>query len=319
MSIKWNKSSRFKPEVVLKRIAAVRTRTPGSKGSSFSGWELDLSMPSLHSMLQFPEAAQHVDHATLIWKAVSQDPDELTKDSFLKEINRQLSATLSQRDEHFRVLTSLSLQSNLKLGTITIDGVRLHFSGRSYPRKFIEPRSKVIQSQSLPVTEDSQNYSKVVANVIAKNPANAITLSIRSIDLYRSLWCLFCNAEMELLGQSWIPINSVRLGAIHSVHHLDGSVAIDSAWFEPHHISTSPHTPKDLIRLKGRVLSSLKAIKRCPYSEAIHQALLMYVRALDEWNQTTAFTKLWSALERLTSPGRADYDAVVRRCCVDLL
>ncbi len=41
--------------------------------------------------------------------------------------------------------------------------------------------------------------------------------------------------------------------------------------------------------------------------------MLLYARAFDEWNQNTAFTMLRSAVERLASPGRGDYDDVVRR------
>ncbi|GAB4058189.1 hypothetical protein GCM10028811_07780 [Uliginosibacterium sediminicola] len=38
------------------------------------------------------------------------------------------------------------------------------------------------------------------------------------------------------------------------------------------------------------------------------------MRAFDEWNQTTAFTRLWGAVERLVSPGHGNYDVLVRRC-----
>ena len=80
MPVKWKK--RFNPEHVLKRIAAARTKNPDGKGSSFSGWDLDYCLPSLHTMLEFPDAARDMDHAALIWKAVASDPGELTRESF---------------------------------------------------------------------------------------------------------------------------------------------------------------------------------------------------------------------------------------------
>ncbi|WP_143062564.1 hypothetical protein [Variovorax sp. OV084] len=40
----------------------------------------------------------------------------------------------------------------------------------------------------------------------------------------------------------------------------------------------------------------------------------MFVRALDEANQATAFTRLWAGVERLASPDHGNYEALVRRC-----
>ena len=314
MPVKWKKSSRFKPEFVLKRIAAVRTRNPEGKDASFSGWELNNTLPLLHSMLEFPPIARDIDHANLIWKAVAYDPEELTRESFLKELNKQLSAELSQREEKFYVLTSVSLESRLDLGTISVESVRIQFCGSVYPRKFETHRSARIQDQQVPATESPQNYNKVIAIVTAKKPALALTAALRAIDLHRALWCLFCNAQMEIIGRSWIPINSVRLGAIHTVHRLNGSTATEDVWFEPHNVQTDCYKPNDVAKVRQRVCSLLQRLTLCPYREDIVEALLLYVRALDEWNQTTAFTRLWGAVERLSSPGRGDYDAVVRRC-----
>lgn len=314
MPVKWKKSSRFKPELVLKRIVAVRTRNPEGKGASFSGWELNNTLPLLHSMLEFPPVARDIDHANLIWKAVAHDPEELTRESFLKELNKQLSLELSQREEKFHVLTSVSFESQLDLGTTTIESVRIQFCGSVYPRKFVANRSVQIQDQRVPAAESPKNYNRVIATVTAKKPALALTAALRAIDLHRALWCLFCNTEMEMIGRSWIPINSVRLGAIHTVHRPNGSTAAEDVWFEPHNVPTDPYKPKNVAEVRQRVRSTLRRLTLCPYREDIVEALLLYVRALDEWNQTTAFTRLWGAVERLSSPGRGDYDAVVRRC-----
>ncbi|MBK1685344.1 hypothetical protein CKO18_17470 [Rhodoferax fermentans] len=268
----------------------------------------------LHSMLVFPPVARDIDHANLIWKAVAYDPGELTKESFLKELNKQLSVELSQREEKFHVLTSVSFESQLILGKTIVENVQIQFCGSMYPRKFATSRSVQIQDQRVPATESPQNYNKIIATVTAKRPALALTAAMRAIDLHRALWCLFCNKEMEMNGRSWIPINSVRLGAIHTIHRPNGSSATEEIWFEPHNVATDPYKPKDAAKVRQRVRLTLRRLSRCPYREDIVEALLMYVRALDEWNQTTAFTRLWSAVERLSSPGYGDYDAVVRRC-----
>jgi hypothetical protein len=38
------------------------------------------------------------------------------------------------------------------------------------------------------------------------------------------------------------------------------------------------------------------------------------VRALDESDANTAFLRLWTAVEVLTTPGKADFDKLIRRC-----
>ena len=265
-------------------------------------------------MLEFPPVARDIDHANMIWRAVAYDPEELTKESFLKEINKQLTMELSQREEKFHVLTSVSFEHQLDIGTITVESVRIQFCGLTYPSKFAAHRSAQIQDQRVPATETSQKYNRVIATVTAKKPALALTAALRAIDLHRALWCLFCNTQMEIFGCSWIPINSVRLGAIHTVHHSNGSTATENVWFEPHNVPTDPYKPKDPATVCQRVRSTLRKLTLSPYREDIVEALLLYVRALDEWNQTTAFSRLWGAVERLSSPGRGDYDAIVRRC-----
>lgn len=314
MPVKWKNSTRFKPDVVLRRIQSVRTLSPDRKGSSFSGWELDQSLPVLHSMLVFPDAAKDLDRANLIWRAVAYDPQELTKESFLKELNKQVSAALATREDVFHVLTSISITNNVRLGSMTVSGVKLKYCGSTYPRRFIKTRSERILRRDAPTSESPAQYTKVIATVKAKSPRLAISAALRAVDLQRALWCLFCNSVMEIFGQSWMPINVVRLGAAHTVHTPSGAIASEGIWFEPYHSSANAYTPKDSAKTKKRIQGILARIKHCRYGPDIADALLLYVKALDEWNQNTAFIRLWAALERLASPEHGDYDAVVRRC-----
>lgn len=311
MPAKWR--NRFRPEVPLKRIAAVRTRDASGK-ASFTGWDLDQSLPLLHSMIDFPPAARELDHANLIWKAVANDPGTLTKVSFLEELNRQIRLELATREETFHVLTTVSLDRRLKLRPIQIDGVRLRFYGEEFPVTFRHDRKTRLEHPSSPAKESPGAYQRVVASVVAKSASAAFTAASRAVDLYRSLWCFFSNTQMELLGQSWIPINLVRLGPAHTVHRQDGRGAMEEFWFEPHHVLANPYRPNNAVDVEAAVRKALKRIKQGNYAEDLLESLLMYVRALDEWNQNTALMRLWTALERLCSPGIAVYDDVIRRC-----
>lgn len=271
-------------------------------------------MPLLHSMLDFPAAARDIDRENLIWKAVAYDPENLTKESFLKELNKQLSAVLNQRNQTYHVLTSVSLNSALDLGTSKFESSKIQFTGAAYPRKFLKPRADAIKDRNVPASEGPQNYIKVIATVTAKSPPLALAAALRAVDLHRALWCLFCNPQMEMIGRSWIPINTVRLGALHSVHLSNGAAASQEIWFEPHHIPTTPHSPTNTAGVRKQVQALLKRLALCPYGNDLIEALVLYVRAFDEWNQSTAFTRLWGAVERMASPGYGNYEAVVKRC-----
>lgn len=308
---KWR--GRFRPEVPLRRIAAVRTRDASGR-ASFSGWDLDQSLPLLHSMIEFPPAARELDHANLIWKAVANDPGTLNKASFLEELNRQIALELATREETFHVLTTVSLDGRLKLGAVQIDGVRLRFHGQNFPRKFRHDRKSLLERPGSPAKEAPDAYQRVIATVVAKSPSAAFSAASRAIDLYRSLWCFFSNTQTELIGQTWMPINVARLGPAHTVHQQDGRSGIEEFWFEPHQILARPYGPNNAADVEAEVRKVLKLIKQGNYADDLFESLLMYVRALDEWNQNTALMRLWTALERLCSPGVAVYDDVIRRC-----
>jgi hypothetical protein len=267
-------------------------------------------------MIEFPPAAKDLDHERLIWKAVANDPADLTRVSFLEELNRQISSELATREETFHVLTSISIDRGVDLRPIEIDGARLRFYTGAYPKRFRADRQLRLDHPSAEVKEAPDRYMRVIATVVARSPSAAFTAASRAIDLYRATWCFLGNAQMEMLGRSWKPINVVRLGPAHTVHRPTGKCALEDFWFEPHQVLVDAYRPDKAAIVEENARRILKLIKMKPpaYSEALSESLLMHVRALDEWNQSTALMRLWTALERLCSPDVAAYDDVIRRC-----
>jgi hypothetical protein len=119
---------------------------------------------------------------------------------------------------------------------------------------------------------------------------------------------------MEFSGQEWNPINAIRLGSVHTIHNPDGSAATQEIWFEPNYVQARIFTHGKVDVLRKNSANATRALSRCSYSAALSEALLRYVRALDERDQNSAFIRLWGALEALASPNVASYDKVVRRC-----
>lgn len=312
MPITWKKSKNLKPAVILDSIASIRTVTPGS-GPSFSGFELGDALPALQSMLEFPAAADVVQRSTLVWKALASITGELTPKTFLAAMNEALSKQVATRDAQFHILTALSIAPQGLPAQTRIEGSTLKLFTGTYPRKYAA-RAPAIAAHSLPVEATPDDYCRVIVKVTAKSAYGAMTKALRTLDLQRAIWCLTCNSQMEIIGQEWSPINKIRLGSIHTVHNPDGSLASELVWFEPNHTQASVFAHSDVNTLRKNSAFALRALARCPYRATLSEALLRYVRALDERDQNTAFIRLWGAIETLTSPGFANYDQVVRRC-----
>ncbi len=264
-------------------------------------------------MLVFPDAAKDLDHATLIWRAAGHATGPLTKDSFLTALNSELTKALAVRRQTYHVLTSFSLDSHVR-ASAAIDDVRVELKGKAYPRKFRASREEQLATPRLPAQEGPEECNRVIATLRSTSYASAFTAATRAIDIYRAIWCFLVNSEMEFVGDGWVPINAVRPGVFHTVHDESGKASGDHLFFEPHYVPKHPFKNKNLPKIAARVRLYLKRIKKCPYAEDLKDALVIYVRALDEPNQSVAFSRLWSALERLTSPQVADHNAVVRRC-----
>lgn len=311
MPAAWKK--KFSPDVILKNIAKTRTVGSEGKGASFSGFNLDYCVPMLNSMLNFPSGAEHLDHASLIWKAAANDPADLSPVSFLRQLNLEISKELSKKVQKYHVLTSISLNAKSPLGSLSLEEAKIFFRAEDYPNKFKTSRISEIKKSGVPVEDKTKNYIKIQATLEAKSEAAAYAVASRNIDAYRALWCLRCNPTMEIIGIDWNPINVIRLGPIHTIHMDDGLCA-SQIWFEPYHSPASAYAPKDFLSTRKFINSCLTRLRNCPYQEAVKASLVVYVRALDEWNQSNALIRLWSALEMLASPGHGNYDAVIRRC-----
>ncbi len=219
---------------------------------------------------------------------------------------------LSKRLYEYKVLTSISLSNVVKLGPTKLLDATLRFHQNRYPPRLSRERTEKIARQTVPAVEAPANCLKVTVTVRSTNPLSAFSSASRALDLYRAVWCLSTNPAFELFGRAWRPINEIRTGGIHTVH--GGSPTdddLDQLLFEPYQANLEAYKPTNPASVKKYVGAILQKLHRCPYSSDLVDALVIYVRALDEWNQTAAFSRLWTALERLTSPDVGRYDVVV--------
>lgn len=314
MSIKWKKSPRFKPSVLLDRIASIRTVSPEG-GVSFSGSELQDCLPAIHSMLFFPDVATDIDTANLVWRAIGKMRNELNTANFLKSINEELSERLATSEQTYFLLTSLSIDHRDIPKKLKLFDTELTFTATSYPNRF-KSRDVLLRSQNISVQQEPDTYCRVVVKVKAKTASAAVNRALRALDLQRAIWCLMGNPQMQLLLGSTRPkpINVVRLGSRHTLHYESGAPAEDGLWYEPGYIEAPIFQLRKPEIVKSNTRFAHRELLACIYSEKIISSLLKYVRALDEAEANTSYLRLWGALEALVTPGVADYDRLVSRC-----
>lgn len=315
MPIKWKRGPRFKPGVVLKKIDSVRTINPEG-GASFAGFDLEDCLPALHSMLEFPATAAEIDTSTLVWGGLKNVGKELTPDSFLAAVNKELSERLATAEQTYFLLTALSLHNHDVPRRIQILNAEVRTLAGSYASRF-KSREALLVRQKVPVPRTPAHYCKVVVKVKAKSPNAAVNRAFRSLDFQRALWCLMGNPRMQLTfgSPATAPINVIRLGSQHTLHLPSGKSATDGIWFEPGFSEVSSPfriSKPDVVAKNSRW--ALRQIGASPYRDSLISSLIRFVRAFDESDPNTAFLRLWSALETLTTPGQADYNKVVQRC-----
>ena len=125
------------------------------------------------------------------------------------------------------------------------------------------------------------------------SPHDACTNGMAALDQVRGLLNLSLNwgRLSRLSSGARQPVNALRLGKMHSLHNLDGSLAIDMLWYEPEFIE--PIRLADLGRRQTRLSRfmreaqlSLRSSKLAPYAL---DGLVRYTRALDRRDWSASF------------------------------
>lgn len=314
MHVKWKQGPRFKPAVILKRIDTFRTVDP-SGVASFSGFELEDCLPTLHSMLEFPPAAAGIDTSTLVWQGLGKVGLLLSPEAFLAAVNQGLRERLATKEQLYCLLTTLSLDKHDVSRRTVAFGCEIHVLDADFPRRFAS-RESLLDQHEVPAAPTPGSYSRVIVKTKEKSPRAAFHKAMRALDFQRALWCLMCNPRMQLTfgTPSLKPINVVRPGSLHTIHLNDGVYASDDIWFEPNFAEASLFRIDEPAFVKKTSTWALRQIGKSSYGDRIVSSLVRFVRALDESDSNSAFIRLWGALEALATPGQADYDKLVQRC-----
>lgn len=305
MKLSWK--SNAKPEPILSRIDA--RRQPNGETFSLTGWESREQSPLLESMLKFPPDLLREDWSRIVFQGLCRAKAPLDKNTFLAAAAAEARAHSARPIQEYVVLTALSISSSLMPRLVTWGDCQITSLKGTYPKKY-RSRAELLHDFREFKDDTPRNYSHIAIRVKSKSPARAASLALVQLNELRAMLNFFANWSFEYTGGFMTPINKIRLGRVHTVHHPDGALATKTLWhesnFKPATVYDGAGSP-DVYKTARRFLNRLKTI---PYAADVKESLVQFVRGLDEQDANVAFLRLWSALERLTT---SDQEALIRR------
>jgi hypothetical protein len=237
--------------------------------------------------------------------------------AFLKSADKIAAAHFRKSSTDYILLTSLSVES-LPCKTMTIGGCKVSTIARR--SKFKEPEAIKKRSHD-PLIVAHQKHSKYLPVKVHTSGRTAFEATDRALDalnLLRGLWTLFATFQkwsMSFGSTSQEPIGVIHTGAIHTLHNIDGSPAVDLFWYEPGY-----GADRKLFKPKGgwkkldkHRLRAMQDLKRCPFGMDIGHLIMRYATALDQADMNVAFMQMWAILEKLTDTVGANYDETIDR------
>ena len=314
MKVKWKNTANLRPGVILEKLGGIQI--VGSDGSiSYQGFEYHEIRCVLLGLLSFPPRCDSLDHERILAIALRNISrvGRLDENAAIEEINRIANQELSTRENQYFVLTSISLRVPTPIRSISVEKSKIRILPSDYPKKYSSRTDflKNIRRTDATPTE----YAKVIVSVNDRSFRGAEKKAQNSLGLLRASMCFNANTGIELFGGSqWSPINKVRLGEVHTVHRKSGKVCEDMYWFEPFFEEAQAYKASNPDRFSNNTKWVLSSLNKLKYRSVVKEALLRFVRALDQRDQNIALVRLWSALEILTLPSGQNYDLLTRRC-----
>lgn len=315
MSVKWKKG--FEPQVVLNKLQEIRT-LDGDK-VSFSGFAYEEYTAVLKSSIDIDDSNSLEICNGLVMRGfheASKKP-ELTANSVLHSIKKVARAHNSKKEKEFLIVTTINVTTSCAIPNVTVNNCNIRFY-KSLPKKYNAARTAAIDDVSRWLIKKDESFSYfLIAKTKARAEFEAADKILDAIDLLRGIWNLHINSSMCMSSGSGRkkPVNKITLGALQSLHNINGSKASSTYWYEPNYYKDNSKIDFSSTQSKTLEFTSnvRKKIKASKYKKDIEIAIVRYVRALDYRDYSVSFLKLWGLLEHLTSTLHHSYDKTIKR------
>ena len=296
--------------IVLKRLNKNKIKDTHNK-ITFSAPEFSENVSVLNSMISLNKSIPEIIKRQLIRKAVFNvaETGEITAENLLHEIDALEQHYLRKKPKKFCLITTLSINPDVKIKRRAINGCVISFSS-GLPNRFSKEIEKIRKHASSSIFGVfPANYVNVKVSVSEKSPEAAAEKALDALDIIRAIWNLFYNRVKvaRVSGGERNPVNEIVTGPLHTIHFPNGMLATESWWYE-----SSYRGPLKTSRLKN--LANLykfhdnarELLRKSNFYEFLVTSLIRYVRSLDLRDWETSFLRQWSLLEYLTSTNSSE-------------
>lgn len=268
----------------------------------------------IESMVSFNPELPRSERSRVVGIALREASPQLKKDHVIKSLSKAENTYLRRSKQKFYLLTSLSINNQLRNETRTTGGALYRIT---YPRNISSEnwdhltdlcRENFRVKPNLPA-----NNIWVKVSAEGRSSHEAADRALRGLDLMRSL-INFGNHRNQTFRFSHDrnPVNKVVLGPVQGVFDSNGS-AVSHGYYEPE------YDPRIIVQNGAKRLQSLFLFHKNVYGQIrrhnlrsiIEDILIRYVRALDIHDLQNCFLRLWGVLETLTNTNV--YDNLIKR------
>jgi len=318
MCAKWLNNGPNPPQSIVARLESARIKTGKQAGelNFLTAFEVN-SM--LLSFVEFHPDLPECEQLPIINRAMqaAAHRGEITASRFMAEVCKAENLFLGHDEAPYVIVTSLSIKYTQRLTARTLCGVKISFAP-VLPKRFSRDELSRNAQDTLGADEPT-SYTWVFARTKGRSFGEASAKAMRAVELLRGIWNFHYNRRK---GMSWSfggrqkPVNEIRRGPLHTLHHPGGRLAVENVWWwEPDY--TGPERTRDLDEgwqsFRRDEQWILRRLTLSPFKHILSESFCRYASALDENNLQNGFLQLWSLLESLTGTQRATYDTTVRR------
>lgn len=312
MCAKWNNS--FQHNQVTDRIEEIKTVSDGKV--TFKAFEYKEYEAILESMVQFHSEVPNYLKRGFIWEGVKNAAlRKITTKSLISAISKKEREFLSKEKRPYLLYTQVSINNNTDIQNVKLPKAFISFY-KHFPQKIAQNRFEhEKRAKSFLKYEENHKSMKVRIRINARDEHEASNIALESLDFYRALLNYLLTSTFRYsFGGPSKPLNVVMLGAVHTLHNLNGSLATDLFWYQPEYQTVKNINIRskqdDLVKSINYIRQRIKSLV---YKDKLYNILIRYVRSMDYTDYNTAFIQLWGVLEALTNTKNKSYDTTINR------
>lgn len=297
----------YDPEHLAVRLD--ESKSLGQDGRvSFDGFGFTEYIVVLNSMVSLNDTITEFEKNNIVRQAAFSlaEREQISSSGLLKEISKFESEYLKQKPQKFVLVSTLSINRNLKLKRIQINGSTITFHSYLAKQFTEEIENKIKIPASYTITgEYPKDYIFLRTSVKAKSYSQASSIAIDSIDIIRGIWNLFYNRGQFRISSAGHrnPVNNIAFGPLHTIHFPNGKLASESWLYETGYLG-----PLKTFDMKNKLETlykfqnnARKLLNKNKFKNHIETALRKYAQALDIRDLESSYLRLWGLLEYLTN------------------